>query len=174
MKIYDEADNEITEDEVDTSKGRLVSDKKFVAHHDAVEAKDEEKHYRVKTIYFEDSEPITIEGDNVDSHIQIEDAKSGRFLYVDQGENRTFRGMDLEEVIESEKQEAAEAYDEYEDIQRYKLFTEEELKTRQEQQEKAQKQQEFMENGPDTLAANTESINDLYVTLADVVAGSGE
>lgn len=173
MKIYDEAGNEITEEDVDTSKGRLVQDKKFIAHHDAEEAVEEVKHYRVKTVYFEDATSLDLEGDNTDEHLVIVDDKNGVFEYVDDTKDMV-RGMDIEEVIDVEKKDAVEAYDEYEDIQIYKLYTEEELKERQEAEEKMKKQQEFMKNGPDQLQSNTDSIDDLYVTIADVIAGSEE
>ena len=173
MKIYDEAGNEITEADVDTSKGHLDQDKKFIAHHDAVEAVEEVKHYRVKTVYFEDATSIDLEGDNTDPHLVVIDDKQGSFEYIDDTKDMV-RGMDIEEVIDVEKQEAKEAYDEYEDIKVYKLYTEEELKQRQEAEEKMKKQQEFMENGPDQLQTNTDSIDDLYVTIADITAGSEE
>lgn len=173
VKIYDEAGNEITEADVDTSKGRLESDKKFIVHHDAEAAVAQVKHYRVKTVYFEDATSIDLDGDNTDSHLVVIDDKQGVFEYIDETRDAV-RGMDLEEVIDVEKKEAKEAYDEYEDIQVYKLYTAAELKERQEAKEKMKKQQDFMTNGPDQLKNNTNSIDDLYITIADITAGSGE
>ena len=103
----------------------------------------------------------------------VVDDKQGVFEYIDESRDAV-RGMDLEEVIDVEKKEAKEAYDEYEDIQVYKLYTDAELKERQEADEKMKKQQDFLTNGPDQLQSNTNSIDDLYVTIADVMAGSGE
>ena len=73
--------------------------------------------------------------------------------------------------IESGKLEIT---DEYEDIQRYVLYTEAELKERKEMEEKQAKQTAFMENGPDQLESNTTSIDDLTIMLSEIVAGSDE
>lgn len=174
LPIYDESGKQISEDDVDTSKGRLIPDKKFIKHHEATTEVAEVKHYRVTKVYFDDGTSYTPEGDNTDDHIGVDDDKNGIFHYIDQGENKVYHGMDLETVIDVEHADAKDAYDEYEDIQLYKLYTEEELTARKEAQEKQEKQQEFLTNGPTQLENNTSSIDDLYVTLADMVAGSDE
>lgn len=111
---------------------------------------------------------------NEDPHVKVIDDQQGVFGYVDQGEGKTYRGADLREIVDKEHEDAVEAYDEYEDIRRYILFTPEELAEHKAQKEKMLKQQNFMDKGPDQLQTNTDSIDDLYVTIADVMAGSGE
>lgn len=171
MRILDENDKEITEDDVDTSKGWLKQDKLFKLHHDEVEAKEEKKHYEVKTFYFDDGTSLDVDG-NDDQHVQVIDDQTGIFSYVDQGEEKTLRGIDIKSVIDQEKTEHKDAYDEYEDIQRYVLYTEDELKENAERAEKQAKQNDFMENGPDRLESNTISIEDLTLLISDVIGGA--
>lgn len=92
MKIFDSTKTyELSEYQIDTNKGYLKPDKKFVMHHDAVEGKEAEW------------------GD------RIEELPNGSKL-------------NWKDVLISPAIEAKEAYDEYEDIQVYVLYTEEELK----------------------------------------------
>lgn len=170
-RILDENDKELTEEEVDRELGYTTMDKIFKQHHEAVPEKEYKHHYVVKTWYFQDDTSMDVTG-NDDPHVKVIDEEAGVFGYVDQGEGKVYRGGALEDVIDQEHEDAKEAYDEYEDIIRYKLFTEEELKNNKEQKEKMEKQQAFMEDGPDQLQTNTENIDDLYITIADVVAGS--
>lgn len=138
MRILDQNDIEIQESEVDTSKGYLVADKIFVQHHEAVEAQPAETHYECKTFYFDDGTSLDVSAlKNQDPHVKVIDAKNGVFEYVDQGEGKVFKGLDIDNVVDKEKVEAKEAYDEYEDIQRYILYTQEELDQQQAQQEHA-------------------------------------
>ena len=171
LRILDENDKEITKEQADLEKGKLTYDKIFKCHHEAEPELERKYHYEVRTWYFQDDTSMEITS-NEDPHVQVIDDQQGVFGYVDQGEGKTYRGADLREVVDQEHKDAVEAYDEYEDIQRYVLYTEDELKERAEQKAKIEKQQDFMDNGPDQLQSNTESIDDLYITIADVVAGS--
>lgn len=184
MRILDENDNEITEADIDLEKGWTAQNDIFKEHHDAVEEKEEESHYTVDTWFFSDGTSYTCTGED-DPHIEVIDAKKGFFKYKDQGEGKTSQGGSLTYVVDSAKVDGVEEWDEYETILRYTLYTEEQIKSRKEAEEKATKQAEFMNAGPDQLAANTESINtlteqlaanaesldDLFIALADVVAG---
>lgn len=171
MKFIDQDGNEILESAIDYSKGRVIGDKLFVAHHDAVEAVDEVNHYEVKKIYFTDGTSLDVES-NEDSHIKILSEETGVFDYVDQGEGKTMRGMDIRQVTDTAKTEAKDAYDEYEDVNRYILYTEDELKEREEAETKAEKQQEFLNNGPDLLDSTATSVEDLTVILSELVGSS--
>ncbi len=184
MRIFDENSNEITEEEVDLEKGYLTVEQIFKEHHDAIEAEEEKGHYTVDTWFFSDGTSYTCTGED-DPHIKVVDAEKGIFDYEDQGEEKTYHGASLTYIVDSAKVDAVEAYDEYETINRYHLYTEEQIQARKDAEEKAAKQAEFMDAGPDQLKANTESINtlteqlaanvesldDLFITLADVVAG---
>lgn len=88
MRILDENNVEITSP--DLSLGYLVLDENFVAHHEAVEAAEEQWHYETVKVY-----------------------PNG--------------GKDVEKVIDVPGVEAKEAWDEYETIQRYIRYTDEEL-----------------------------------------------
>lgn len=173
MKIYNEEDVEIKESDVDTTKGYLKSDKKFIVHHEEQPEISEKKHYEVERFVFEDGSQMLIET-NEDAHVKVIDDQAGVFEYVDQGEGNIYYGAEIKSVIDQEHIEHKDAYDEYEDIQRYVLYTEEELKARKEAEEKQAKQTAFMENGPDQLESNTTSIGDLTIMLSEIVAGSDE
>jgi hypothetical protein len=173
MEYYNEQDELIDESQVDLTKGYIESDRLFVEHHDAVEEVEEKTHYRVKCFYFDDGasyEPTTED----DAHIEVVDAENGVFNYVDQGEEKVCRGIDLETVVDSEKVEAKEAYDEYKDIIRYILYTDEELAAQQAAKEKSAVTQEFLENGPEQLNTNTSSIEDLTLIMSDLIGGETE
>ena len=111
---------------------------------------------------------------NEDPHVKVIDDQAGVFEYVDKGEGNVYYGAEIKSVIDHEYVEHKDAYDEYEDIQRYILYTEAELKERKEMEEKQAKQAAFMENGPDQLESNTTSIGDLTIMLSEIVAGSDE
>lgn len=173
MKIYNEEDVEIKESDVDTTKGYLKSDKKFIVHHEEQPEVLEHKHYEVERFVFEDGSQMLVDG-NTDAHVKVIDDQAGIFEYVDQGEGNVYHGAEIKSVIDQEHVEHKDAYDEYEDIQRYVLYTEEELQARKEAEEKQAKQTAFMENGPDQLESNTTSIGDLTIMLSEIVAGSDE
>lgn len=93
MKIYNEnKTQELNEQELDFEKGYLKSDKLFIMHHEAVEAK--EAVYQVREV-IEESGGVSVYKDLISPDV-----------------------------------DAMEAYDEYDDIQVYIAYTEEELKTR--------------------------------------------
>lgn len=171
MKIYNEQGEEIQESDVDISKGYLKSDKIFVQHHEEVQEQEEKNHYEVKTFYFEDGDRLDVSG-NTDPHVDVIDDQNGIFGYIDQGEEKELRGIDLETVVDKEKVEHKDAYDEYEDINRYILYTEEELKAQAEQQKAAEKRESFLTNGPDQLDSNTVSIEDLTVLMSEMIGGA--
>lgn len=173
MKIYNEEDVEIKESDVDTTKGYLKFDKKFITHYDEQPEVIEHKHYEVERFVFEDGSQMLVDG-NTDAHVKVIDDQAGIFEYVDQGEGNVYHGAEIKSVIDQEHVEHKDAYDEYEDIQRYVLYTEEELAARKEAEEKQAKQTAFLENGPDQLESNTTSIGDLTIMLSEIVAGSDE
>lgn len=173
MKILNEEDVEIKESDVDTTKGYLKPDKKFVMHHDEQLEIPEKKHYEVERFVFEDGSQMLIET-NEDPHVKVIDDQAGVFEYIDKGEGNIYHGAEIKSVIDHEHVEHKDAYDEYEDIQRYVLYTEAELEERKEMEEKRAKQAAFMENGPDQLESNTTAIGDLTIVLSEIVAGSDE
>lgn len=178
MRILNEQDKEIQEEDVDLKKGYLMPDKVFVAHHDAVEAKSEEGHYYPETVYFEDDTSYSVQwADENDPHITPnEDGVSFEYASLEGEDEKEVRGMDVKWIIDQEQQDAKEAWDEYEDIQRYKLWTEEELQQQAKQKAEAEKRENFMSTGPDRLD-NAESnidvvstnVDDITMLLADMI-----
>lgn len=97
--------------EYDLTLGKLVKDKLFVAHHEAV------LEVVAKTVE-EKVAAYQAEGQSVEQH-------NGKyFLVVAQYPNG---GKDIEEIFPTEAVPAKEAYDEYEDIYVYIPYTENEL-----------------------------------------------
>jgi hypothetical protein len=160
----------IDESTIDTSLGYLQPDKILIAHHDATPEVAEKFHYEVKMWYFDDGTCQQVLAGNKDESVKVINDQTGQFEYVG---DMTYRGADIEKVVDSEKVEAKEAYDEYdEDVQRYILYTAEELAERQAQQEASEKQQNFLTNGPDQLELNTTSLGDLTILLSELVGGA--
>lgn len=178
MRILDEQDQELQQEDLNLTLGYLVSDQILKEHHDAVPEVQEEGHYYPETFYFMDDTEYKVdtEGEN-DPHVKAND-DGVSFSYIPgEGEpEREFKGCDVKYIIDVEHQDAKEAYDEMEDIQRYKLYTAEELKERQVAKEKAQKREEFMTTGPARLSTAetdidtvTASVDDITTLMADMI-----
>lgn len=182
MRILDVNDNELQEEEIDLELGHLIPDKVFVKHHDAVEYQPRDWHYWPQTYYFEDETRYSVIGKD-DPHVKVNDLASCSFSWnVLEGEEpKQVRGIDVIEFEISPEVFAQEAYDEYEDIQRYILYTQEELDQKAEEKAREEKRTNFMENGPDILdktVASLEETNltveDLVLMMADMVGGNDE
>ena len=178
MRILDEQDQEIQESDVDLNLGYLKSDQILKEHHEAVPEIEEEGHYYPETFYFMDDTDykVNVEGEN-DPHVKAND-DGVSFSYIPgEGEpEREFKGCDVKYIIDVEHQDAKEAYDEMEDIQRYKLYTKEQLEENRKNREEAEKRENFMSTGPDRLD-NAESnidtvstnVDDITMLLADMI-----
>ena len=132
MRILNEKDVEIQEEDCDLTLGYLTPDKVFVQHHDAVSETPEEGHYYPKKFYFMDGTNYEVhgEGEN-DPHVKPnDDGLTFEYLPDEEEETKEIKGTDVAWIVDKERQEAKDAYDEYEDIQRYKLYTEEQLRER--------------------------------------------
>lgn len=169
MRILDENDKELTQDQVDLSVGYLVNEQVFKEHHDAVAEIAEQGHYYPKAFYFNDNTKYVVDEDwENDAHVKKNSDVS--FSYVpDGGEEREQTGCDVAHVIDVEHQDAKDAYDEMEDIQRYKLYTEEELVAKKAAEEKQKKEAEFLDSGPDRLTSAESDLNDITMTIADMI-----
>jgi hypothetical protein len=175
MDYYNEAGQKIDESEADLTKGYLDMDQLFVAHHDEVPAQEQVSHYEVSKFYFADGTSYAPESQD-DPHINKVDADNGVFTYASQEgeEEKSCQGIDLSQITDVEQADAVEAYDEYKEIYRYILYTEEELEKIQQQKEKQEAQQTFLEDGPDQLNTNTTSIEDLTLLVSDIIGGESE
>lgn len=155
MRVFDVDDKYLgdTEDEefigkLDLDKGYLEEDEIFKEHHDAIPEKKREFHYAVTCVYFEDGTKYEPEGED-DPRIATDDVHSGRFEYIfeDGEEPKSIRGMDLKEVEDSPNEESKDEWDEYEQIQRYKAYTEDEYSARKEAEKERAKRDELLASG---------------------------
>lgn len=171
MRILNEEDVEIQEEDVNLELGYLVPDKVFVQHHEAVEYQAEQGHYYPITFYFEDGTSYNIVGDDEsDPHVHTnEDGITFTYIAQEGEEEKTVRGTDVKWIVDVPEVKAHEAYDEYEDIQRYKLYTEEQLAQIQEEKEKAQKTEQFLSTGPDRLDNVEINVDDMTMLIADMI-----
>lgn len=163
MDCYNEQDVKVYLTDADRAKGYVKADRRIVAHHDAVEEQAEVYRYTVGAFYFTDGtsyKPISAD----DPHIEVVDDKKGIFNYVDQGEEKECRGIDVVKLVESEYVAPREAYDEYEDIYRYILYTDEELAAREAAEKKQRAIDTFLDEGPT-------QIEDLTLLLSDLIGG---
>lgn len=163
-KILDSNDKELQPEKVDLDKGYLLPENIFIKHHDEIPGVPMEFHYAVKEFYFEDGTSLVVESQD-DPHIKVIDDKQGVFDYVDQGEGKLLKGIDLCQVIDVERKDPIPGYDEYETIQRYVLFTPEELKAN----EKQKRQVEFIDTGADRLDDAEINIEDLTLLMAEMI-----
>lgn len=170
-RYLDVNDNEIQPENIDYSKYHADFEKLFIKHHDAIEEAQEECHYEVKKFYFDDGTEMEVNG-NSDEHVKVIDADEGIFEYVDCGEGKVYFGADIDRIVDKEKVEAKEAYDEYEDIYRVTAYTEEELSAQAESLVQQEKYNDFIENGPDKLDETSASVEDITVMLAEMIGAS--
>lgn len=184
MRILDKDDNEIQMDDIDLDKGQLISEQKIIKEHPAQERVEAIQHYKVKTFYFSDGTSLEIKDEN-DPHVVVEDLDNGVFGYqnLPGEEEKSVHGIELEYVTDKEGQEPKEAWTEYEDIQRWLPYTEEELQAKEEEQKRQAKQQQLLDTGLDSIEAlnsradaaenrmhETEmTLDDVVLMMADIV-----
>lgn len=182
MRILDVNDNELQEEEADLELGHLDPDQVFVAHHDAVEYEPREWHYWPQTYYFEDETRYSVP-DEDDPHVLVKDLDKCLFSWnnLEGEEEKEVRGIDVIEIETKAEVPAVEAYDEYEDILRYILYTEEELEEIAAEELRKQKEADLLANGYDQLVEleavaeeTTETIDDLVLLVADIIGGAEE
>ena len=161
MRYFDINDNELSEEELDFENGYCEDDKIFIQHHDAIPAEPRKIHYAVNAVYFEDGSSYQVSGED-DPRIVADDASLGRFHFhfLDGEEPKEVRGMDLYEVEDSPEVEAVKAWDEYEDIQRYKLYTPEEKAAKEEADRVIREREEVLATGAARLAELEQLIED--------------
>jgi hypothetical protein len=178
MRILNEKDEEVQASDVNSDLGYLVSEQILKEHHDAVPEIQEKGHYYPETFYFVDGSQydVNTDGDNDPCVKANDDGVSFSYVPPEGEEPREVKGCDVKYIIDVEHQEAKDAYDEMETIQRYKLYTEEQLKERQAAKEKAQKREEFMTTGPERLSTAetdidtvTASVDDITTLMADMI-----
>lgn len=154
MRILDEQGQEITLEEVDFNLGWLKNE-------EIVQNIPELTHYMVGRFYFEDGTSYTPIGED-DPHIEIINAEKGNFKYVPQNEEepKQVRGMDIKLIVDQKARTITE------DIQRYILYTKEELIQRELPQRVSAAEKAIEETDI--------TIEDLILLMAEVLGGEEE
>ena len=183
MRILDEQDQELQQEDLNLSFGYLVGDQILKEHHDAVPEIQEEGHYYPETFYFMDDTKykVEVEGEN-DPHVKAnEDGVSFTYIPGEREGEREFKGCDVKYIIDVEHQDAKEAYDEMEDIQRYKLYTEEQLRENAVNQANAERQEKLSTQAislisfmaaPMTLEMTDDEVQNFALIMPDFIAGN--
>ena len=115
MRILDEQNQELSQEDVDLSLGYLKDEKLFI------KKEPMKVHYKVNCFVFTDGSSYTPESED-DPHIRVVDADEGRFEYIpDEGDERTVRGAAIGLVVDKEPEDI------YEDIKRYIRYRTDEL-----------------------------------------------
>ena len=153
MRILDEQSNEIALEDVDFTLGYL-KDEELVTHY------SEQTHYEPGCFYFEDKSSYSPTGLD-DPRIEVVvPGRQYRYIPQEGEEEKEIRGIDIKLVIDQT------AHDEIEQIQRYILYTKEELVQRA--------LPDRVTNIEATLEEDDTTIEDLILLLAEVLGGEEE
>lgn len=171
MRILDEKDQELQPEDLNMNIGYLVVEEIVKEHHEAQEEVKEVYHFYPETVYFEDGTSKTFDTDaENDPHVsENEGGESFSYTFLDGEEEKEIRGWDLLKIVDVEYTPAKAAYDEMEEIERYKLYTDEQLATIQAEKEKALKETDFLENGPNKLETVEATVEDMAMVMAEMI-----
>lgn len=183
MRILDENDQELQQEDLNLTLGYLVSDQILKEHHDAVPEVQEEGHYYPETFYFMDGSQYEVdtESENDPCVEPNEDGVSFNYVAPEGEEPREYKGCDVKYIIDVEHQDAKEAYDEMEDIQRYKLYTEEQLRENAINQANAERQENLSAQAislmsfmaaPMSLEMTDDEVQNFALIMPDFIAGN--
>ena len=163
MRTLNEQDKEIQRSDVDDTKGHLVEDYFLIAHHPEVNVAPAVTHLETLFKFDDDEDGIWVPNDEYSV-----DLKTGAYVFA----NKSFNGMkatfmDSREVEDKPPTEGEHEWFEYEQILRYKLYTEDELsliKAREEQQLADAQEREHKNTEYSTLLS---SMDDVLLVLAE-------
>ena len=183
MRILDEQDRELQEEDVDLSLGCLMPDQILKEHHEAVPEIKEEGHYYPETFYFADGSQYKVdtEGENDPCVEPNDDGVSFTYIPPEGEEPREYKGCDVKYIIDVKHQDAKEAYDEMEDIQRYKLYTEEQLRENAVYQANAERKEKLSAQAislmsfmaaPMSLEMTDDEVQNFALIMPDFIAGN--
>ena len=169
MRILDENDQELQQEDLNLTLGYLVSDQIL-------------KDYP-ETFYFMDGSQYKVdtEGENDPCVEPNEDGVSFNYVAPEGEEPREYKGCDVKYIIDVEHQDAKEAYDEMEDIQRYKLYTEEQLRENAVNQANAERQEKLSTQAislmsfmaaPMSLEMTDDEVQNFALIMPDFIAGN--
>lgn len=168
MRILNEYDREITPVEVNGEEGYLELELLTIAHHDAQEEVPEEAHYAVKAFNFSDGTSY-IPTSEEDPHIDPIDADAGLFQFNPCGQSSpSIASIDIDRIVDVPYCPAQEAWDETEYIERYKLFTDKELKENRQREAETEAYINFIKTGEKRMAALEARVKELEEKLAQL------
>lgn len=154
MRIIDIDGNELSPEDVDLSIGYLREEELLIAD------VQEQSHKFVSEFYFDDHTRYTVTSED-DPHVKIISTSLGYFDYIpDEGETREVRGANIVKIID------VPASKQYETIQRYILYTEEELVQRQ--------LPGRMDTAEEAIQETDMNVEDLVLLLAEVLGNDEE
>lgn len=163
MRILNEQDKEIQRSDVDDTKGHLVEDYLLIAHHPEVNVAPAVTHLETLFKFDDDEDGIWVPNDEYSV-----DLKTGAYVFT----NKSFNGMhatfvDSRVVEDKPPTKGEHEWFEYEQILRYKLYTEDELnliKAREDQQLAESQERERKNTEYNTLLS---SMDDVLLTIAE-------
>lgn len=163
MKILDEEGKEIKESDVDYSKGYLTKDYETVAYHEPVPETPMEGHNVVRSVVFSDGSVYETTGEN-DEHIDSE----CNFIPFGEYADKEIQQINIEYVVDKEYVPATEGWYENEEVQRYVLYTEEELKERAESEKMMLQQQQREQEQRDEYEKLLQDVKSLTEALESI------
>lgn len=161
MRILDEQNQELSQEDVDLSLGYLKDEKLFI------ERRPMKTHYKVTCFIFTDGTSYRPVSED-DPHVRVVDAEKGQFEYIpDEGDERTVKGAAIGVVVDKE------AEDVYEDIKRYIRYREDELELRKLPSRMEGAEESIVETQEGLEEANI-NIEDLILLMAEILGGDEE
>ena len=154
MLIFDEQNQEISEEDIDLDLGYLKETKVLT------KILPEIYHYKVLSFVFDDGTSY-IPADENDPHIRVIDASLGKFEYIpSEGDDREVKDIKLDIVIDQPSSEH------YEIVYHYIPYTEEELVQRS--------LPNRVTSAEETLKETGLTVEDLILLMAEVLGGAEE
>lgn len=158
MKILDENNQELDPNKIDLSLGYL-SQEKFLINH-----LPRQTHYKVNCFIFDDGSSYTPVSED-DPHVQVINMDKGQFAYVsDKEDTRKVKGAAIGLVVDQEEQDIIET------IQRYHLYTDEEVIMHGLPQRVTQTEESLQETNNSIEDINL-GMEDLILLLAEMLGG---
>lgn len=161
MRILDEQNQELSQEDIDLSLGYLKDEKLFIGR------RPMETHYKVTCFVFTDGTSYRPASED-DPHVKVINAEKGQFEYVpDEGDERTVKGAAIGVVVDKE------AEDIYENIKRYIHYREDELELHKLPSRIEGAEESIVETQEGLEEANI-NIEDLILLMAEILGGDEE
>lgn len=165
MRIIDEQDKEIAEDEIDLKIGHLIQDYIQVEFHEATECLPEEGHNELVKVVFDDgTEYVPVDNDG-----HVDD--NGDFVPGDEYTDKFIKDIEYRYVIDREYVPGEPEWYENEEVLRYVLYTDEEI-AQIEANEKIIAEREAVEiEKQEQYQSLLDAVDDITLILAELIGG---